>query len=228
MKLKLLTMALVAGAFATGCDDDEGSGPEGEARARIVHIAPEAGEVDLLLDGGIIEEDLPYGTATDYEDVAAGNRNVEVRPTGTATAVITGTVPLSDGESHTLLVLGTSADLQVDAVEDDLSAPTDGDAKVRVIHGAPSAGPVDIYLTAPGADLALETPDFTSVEFAEVLAYTEVDPGDYEVRVTPAGSLTPVIEQEVSLGSGDIRTAIAIESEGGGAPFGALLLDDTN
>ena len=229
MKLKLLPLLLAATAFATACgDDDDTTGPQGEARVRIVNIAPTAGDIDLLLDGNIIEEDIPYPFATAYEDVGAGNRNVEVRPTGTATSIIIGDVALSDGESHSLLVAGPGDDLRVDVLEDDLTAPTGGKAKVRLIHGAPSAGSVDIYVSAPGEALSASDRIVTGAAFGAFLDYIEVDPGDYEVRITPTGSLTPVIDEEISLSSGDIRTAIAVETAGGGAPFDALILDDTN
>ncbi len=228
MKLRLLAAMSAAVLLAAACgDDDDSTGPEGEARVRILHIAPELAEVDFLLDGNTIEEDVPYGTATAYEDVGAGDRNVEVRPTGTATAVITGSVALADGESHTLIVAGPASDLQVEVLPDDLEAPDGGFAKIRLIHGAPSAGAVDVYVTEPGADLVFETPDMSTAEFGEVLDYTQIEEGEYQVRVTPAGSLVPVIDETTSLGSGDIRTAVVIESPGGGAPYGAVVFDDT-
>ena len=229
MKLKLLVALSAAVVLAAGCgDDDDSTGPEGEARVRIVHIAPEVAEIDFLLDGNTIESDIPYGTATAYEDVGAGDRNVEVRPTGSATAVITGSVPLTDGADHTLLVGGPADELQVEVLEDELDAPAGGFAKIRLIHGAPTAGAVDVYLTEPGADLLEETPDISGAEFGAVLNYTQIPEGDYELRVTPAGSLVPVVDQAASLGSGDIRTAIVIEAPGGGAPYGTVVLDDTN
>jgi hypothetical protein len=227
--MKLLATLFATLALATACgDDDDSTGPQGEARIRIVHVAPELAEIDLLLDGNTIEEDIPYGTATAYEDVGAGDRNVEVRPTGTATAVITGSVPLTDGADHTLLVGGPGSDLQVDVLEDDLETPDGGFAKLRLIHAAPNAGAVDVYVTSPGADLALETPILSGAEFGDVLDYSEVEEGEYEIRVTAAGGLVPVIDETVSLGSGDIRTAIAVEAPGGGAPYAGLVIDDTN
>ena len=228
MKLKLLSTLLAVTTLAAACgDDDDGTGPEGEARVRIVNVAPALGEVDLLLDGNVIEEDISYLTGTEYEDVGAGSRNVQVRPTATTTAVIEGDVDLADGESHTIVVGGTS-ELRLDVLEDDIEAPDPGFAKLRLIHSAPGAGVVDVYVTEVGADLGFETPDQAGAEFGDVLGHTQLEEGDYQVRVTPAGSLTPVIDETLSLGSGDIRTAFAVETPGGGAPYDALVLDDTN
>jgi hypothetical protein len=229
MKLKLLTILLAATAFGTACgDDDDTTGPVGEANVRIVHIAPQVGDIDLLLDGNVIEEDIPYAFGTAYEEVGGGDRNVQVRVTGSTTAIIEGDVALNDGSSHTLVVAGPLDELEVGVLEDDLDPPSGGAAKLRLIHGAPGAGAVDIYVTQPDVPLEFENPDFEG-SFGDFLEdYTEVEEGDYQVRVTPAGSLTPVVDKPLTLGSGNIKTAIVVEAATGGAPYDVLVLEDTN
>jgi hypothetical protein len=114
-------------------------------------------------------------------------------------------------------------------LQDDNSAPAAGNVKVRAIHGAPSAPAVDIYITAPGADIQAETPALTGVEFGDVADYIEAPAGDYQVRVTPTGTKTVVIDSgTLTLASGQVRTAIAVDAAGGGAPFDLLLLPDLN
>ena len=59
--------------------------------------------------------------------------------------------------------------------------------------------------------------------------YLEVPAGDYQVRIAPAGTTDVVIDSGVlSLAAGQVRTAIAVEAVGGGAPFDLLLLSDLN
>ena len=48
---------------------------------------------------------------------------------------------------------------------DDLTDPAGGNIKVRLVHGAPNVGQVDIYVTAPGADINTATPALTAVPF---------------------------------------------------------------
>jgi len=101
--------------------------------------------------------------------------------------------------------------------------------KVRAIHGAPSAPAGDIYVTAPGADLSGETPALSGVEFGDVADYIEAPAGDYQVRVTLAGTRTVVIDSgPLTLASGQVRTAIAVDAAGGGGPFDLLVLADLN
>ena len=95
---------------------------------------------------------------------------------------------------------------------------------------APQVRPaVDIYVTAPGADLETALPVLTSVEFGDVADYLEVPAGDYQVRVTPAGTKVVALDSgTLTLESGQVRTVIAVDAPGGGAPFDLLVLADLN
>ena len=74
MKLKFLTLLLAAGALTAACsDDDDNTGPEGEARVRVVHAYPDAPDVDVLLDDAEVLDGVPYRSASDYLDVPAGD-----------------------------------------------------------------------------------------------------------------------------------------------------------
>jgi hypothetical protein len=88
---------------------------------------------------------------------------------------------------------------------------------------------VDIYVTAPGADLTTATPVLTGVAFGDVADYLEVPAGEYQVRITPAGTKTVAIDSgALTLESGQVRTAIAVDAPGGGAPFDLIVLADSN
>ncbi len=230
MKLKLLSLLLAATTLTAACsDDDDTSGPDGEARVRVVHASPDAPNVDVLLDDAEVLADVPYLAASDYLEVPAGEHNVKVNAAGTSTSVIDADVDLTDGTDYTVIASGLVASIAPIVLEDDNSAPGSGNARVRAIHGAPSAPAVDIYVTAPGADLEAETPALSAMEFGDVADYIEAPAGDYQVRVTPAGTKTVVIDSgTLSLASGQVRTAIAVDATGGGAPFSLLLLEDLN
>jgi hypothetical protein len=228
MKLKLLSLLFAASALTAACSDDN-TGPTAEARVRVVHASPDAPEVDVLVDDAEVLGDVPYLTASDYLGVPAGGRNVKVNAAGSTTTVIDADVSLVDGTDYTVIASGLLAAIEPIVLEDDNSAPAAGNVKVRAIHGAPSAPAVDIYVTAPGADLAAETPALSNVEFGVVADYIEAPAGDYQVRVTPTGTKTVVIDSGVlTLASGQVRTAIAVDATGGGAPFDLLLLEDLN
>jgi hypothetical protein len=230
MKLKLLTLLLAASALTAACDDDDnGTGPEGEARIRVVHASPDAPPVDVLLDDAEVLSDVPYLAASGYLETSAGDHNLKVNAAGTTTTVIDADATLADGTDYTVIASGLVAAIEPIVLEDDNSAPAAGNVRVRAIHGAPSAPAVDVYVTAPGADLNAATPVLTNVAFGDVAEYLEVPAGDYQVRVTPAGTKTVAIDSgTLTLASGQVRTAIAVDAPGGGAPFDFLVLADLN
>ena len=230
MKLKLLTLLLAASALTAACsDDDNDTGPEGQARVRVVHASPDAPAVDVLVDDAAALSNVDYLTASDYVELADGAHNVKVNAAGTSTTVIDADVDLADGTDYTVIASGLLETIQPIVLEDDNSTPAAGTARVRAIHGAPSAPAVDVYVTAPGADLEAASPALSNVAFGDVADYLEVPAGDYQVRVTPAGTKTAVIDSgALTLTSGQVRTAIAVDAPGGGAPFDLLILDDLN
>ena len=229
MKLKFLTLLLAATAMTAACDDDDNTGPEGEARVRVVHASPDAPDVDVLVDDSPVLTDVPYLATSDYLEVAPGSRNLKVNAAGTATSVIDADVNLVDGTDYTVIASGLAAEIEPLVLEDDSSEPAEGLARVRAIHGAASAPAVDIYVTAPDADLTAETPALTNIVLGDVADYIEAPAGDYQVRVTTTGTKTVVIDSgTLTLESGQVRTAIAVDAPGGGAPFDLLILEDLN
>jgi hypothetical protein len=229
MKLKLLTLLFAATTLTTACSDDDNTGPDGEARVRVVHASPDAPDVDVLVDDAEVVGDVSYLTASDYLEVPAGDHNLKVNAAGTTTTVIDEDVSLVDGTDYTVIASGLLAAIEPIVLEDDNSPPAAGTARIRAIHGAPSAPAVDVYVTAPDVDLEAELPTLGNVEFGDVADYIEAPVGDYQVRVTPAGTKTVVIDSgTLTLESGQVRTAIAVDSPDGGPPFGLLVLEDLN
>ena len=111
---------------------------------------------------------------------------------------------------------------------DDNAPSAEGNAKVRVIHFA-SAPTVDIYLTAPDADLEAEPPTLVALRNFDASDYLEASTGDYQIRVTSVGSKTVLIDGGTqALGPGEVRTVVVVDAEGGGEPFSLLVLEDAN
>lgn len=224
-----LALALLLPLAATACSDDGATEPVTTAQLRVVHASPDAPNVDVLVDGAVALTNVPYRTASPYLDVPAGERNLRVRPTGTTTVVIDADADLAAGRAYTVLATGRVAALAPLVLQDDPTAPAAGNVRLRLVHAAPSAGDVDIYVTAPAAELAAATPTLRNVPFRAASAYLEVPAGTYRVRIVPAGTKTVAIDvNDVALAAGQVRTAVAVDAVGGGTPLGAILLADRN
>lgn len=204
------------------------------ARVRIVHASPDAPAVDIYVNGGKVLENLPFREYSEYLSLPTGTYNVEIKVAGTNTLVKQISVPVQAGKDYTAIAVGYAGSgrtpgFDVMLLEDDNSAPADGRIKLRVAHTAPGAPAVDVYVTTPFETLEGKQPVLTNVPFKAASGYLTVPIGMYQARVVVAGTKTIAIDSHrlVTWG-GMIRTIIAVDSAGGGAPFDLILLPDRN
>ena len=227
----ILALTLLATAALAACDDDddEVTGPGTSAQVRVVHASPDAPNVDVLVDNAAALTNVAYKASSSYLEVQSGSRNLKVRATGTSTTVIDQNATLSQGAFYTVIATGRVASISPLVLTDDQTGPAPGNVRLRLVHAAPAAAAVDIYVTAPTVDIATATPTLTSVAFRATSNYLDVPAGTYRVRITPAGSKTVALDvNNVALTAGQVRTAVAVDAPGGGAPLGAILLADKN
>ena len=204
-----------------------GCGSSGSAQLRALHASPDAPNVDISVNGTSVAKDVPYETATSYLKIKDGKTQIQVFPTGTTTAVLDYTFTATNKSYYTFLAANKVASIQSLFFTDNNSTPPAGDFNLRLIHGAPSAGNVDIYITAPGA--ALGTPTLSNVAFAASSGYLSEPAGSYEVRITPTGTQTVVIDTgSLTFAAGQVRTAVALDPVNETGPFQAVVLDDLN
>ena len=199
------------------------------ASLRVVHDSPDAPSVDIVVNGNFdapLVEDLAYPVATPYVDVPTDDYNVKVAAANTQTVVIDANLSLAAGKVYTVMAVNFLASIEPLVFEDNTRRVAT-EAKVRLIHGSPSAGNVDIYVTAPDADITAAEPAFEAVPFKAETGFVSLTPGNYRLRITPAGTKTVAIDSgTLSLAGGGIYTAVARDAEGGGAPLGAIVMDD--
>jgi hypothetical protein len=199
---------------------------------RVIHASPDAPSVDVIVNDDFANpllSDVPYPVFSDYIAVPAGTYNVKVTPAGNpGVIVIDADLDIEAGTQYSAYASSVLASIAPYVLVDDNRAVAT-EAKVRIVHLAPSAGLVDIYVTAPGADITTANPAFAGVDFAAETGYVSLAGGSYDVTVTAAGTKTVAIgPATVTLSDGSVYTAAARDASGGGAPFGLILLDDFN
>lgn len=229
---RLLFLAL--GAFtllSVGCGSDgdgvQSSGAIVEtAQVRVVHASPDAPAVDVLVDDQVALSGVPYKGVSGYLTVDAENDpNFKVNAAGTTTTVIDATPDLATGSQYTLLAVGELAAIEPLLLLDDTTEPAAGFLKVRVLHAAPTAPAVDVYVTAPGDDIDASAPTLIGVPFKAFSDYLEIPAGDYRVRVTLTGDKTAIYDSgAVALGADVTYTIAAVTAESGLSPISLLVL----
>src|ERR671917_1050177 len=112
----------------------------GEAQVRVAHLAPDAPNVDVYVDGEPVLTDVAYTTISGYLPLPAGAQQVTVYAAGdTSSPVIDVPVEVAAGGAYTIAAVGLVADssLTAQVYEDDLRAPPAGPANAGVVHRPP-------------------------------------------------------------------------------------------
>ena len=205
--------------FATGFVEDgsleavvavDAQGQPGPAEVRVAHLSPDAPNVDVAIDGEQVLSDVPFQAVSDYLEVPAGERRVQVTPAGASEpVVIDATVELAAGGSFTVAATGLldEDDLQPLVLQDDRQT-RDGQAQVRFVHASPDAPAVDVGVV-DGPTL------FSDVSFRGSSGYVAVDPATVDLEVRPAGSMDAVLTvPDVTLSADTNLTIFAIGQVG--------------
>ena len=177
---------------------------------------------------------MAYKGNTSYLGLAAAAYDFVVTPTGSATPEVINAsdVSLKAGARYSLFAVGQLLTPSGATIEPLLLTDTGRsvatEAQLRVLHAAPTAPAVDIYLTA-GSDITGASPALTAVPFKASSEYLAIAAGDYYVTITATGDKTPVIGPlPVTLANGQVLTAAALSDSVGGVEPELLILDDTS
>lgn len=199
------------------------------AVARIYHVSPDAPTVDIVVNDNFsapLVEDLAFGDPAAVASVPGDSYNIKVSAMDGAVIAIDADLTLDAGEAYDILAIDNLAAIRPLVLNDDPREVATY-AKVRIVHGSPSAGNVDIYVTAPGTDINNIDPTLTDVPFEANTGYLALDAGDYEVTVTANGSKMAAIGPvPLNLAGSDVLTITAIDAAGGGTPLNILLNND--
>jgi hypothetical protein len=222
MRLRLLAAGLAA-LVLQGCGSDSAApGPGDQALLRFASASPDAGALDLLVNGKTIARGVGSTKASRPAEVDAGQTTGEVRASRTATVLAAVPLMLEAGRSYTLLVAGPlqslTAMVSVDTGSSEPPPPPPGGepsdsgnpppptvdyARFRIVHAAPHAPPLDPYLQPSNAPLDT-MPAFLPFEYGSLALIGDLirPAGSYTVAFTEAGT------RRVVLDSGDIPAAV--------------------
>lgn len=222
-KKLLLTSILATSVLLAGCSDDDDNPATEYSYVRVLHAVPSAPNVDVVVDGSTVAENVAYQQGSDYLRVTPGTREIELIPTGSDSVALSEELTLAANSYYSVLVQnGEGLALNV---LDDTSRVKNGTTDVTVVHAAGGVGNVDIYVTAPDVDLPEEAA-LGAVPFGDDDTLPNVATGNYQVRVTGADSRDVVYDSGALAISRDLY-AVAVDSVAGASPATLLIWTNT-
>jgi hypothetical protein len=193
----------------------------GHARVRTINFSPDAGAIDLVETGGDEWFDnVALGAASDYRDTQPGTYSVDLRGDQDRVLKTVSDLTFDETRVYDIVVFGQVADnsLTVQNLVTTVSPPCSevlkiegqgSDSCIRLVHAAPDAPPVDVYLNEAqvtknlaygaateyvavpsGGGRAVQiVPTGAPKEQAVISTNLDFDPGQaYEMLVTGSGN----------------------------------------
>ena len=245
----LAAVAMAAAACGTKDAPDplQPSGPVGRVRFVNLVTDPSRNPVNALLEGLPFGVNLAYAASTPaslpapstafYSAVLAGDRTIVLKKTAdTTVTVATLGVNIAANNDYTVYATGGTGGSAVTAFStaDANTPPAAGQARIRVTNMSPAAGAVDVFITAPNADLAAATPVATGLANRSVFAGVTLAPGTYRIRTVPAGTapaaraaaVNSTLADDLVVAAGSGRTIVIADAAAGGTPLRSFALRD--
>jgi Domain of unknown function (DUF4397) len=194
---------------------------EGMTVLRLAQLTPDLPDVELVVASvadprkNMISATLHYGEVSGYREVEPGDYLVTMRPAGsTEPPAVSRTVSVQPGTAYTVASVRhekTPDDLGV--FVDDLTPPTPGQARTRLINAAPTAPQLDVRDDAGPVALGLSA--------GQASPYQEVAPGTVRLVVGPPGQ--PGAELPVTIAPNQVVSVVLTAGDGG--PRATVVVD---
>ncbi|MEZ9140626.1 MULTISPECIES: DUF4397 domain-containing protein [unclassified Shewanella] len=235
----------------TACsDDDDDTVTDAEvetpvvtyAEVRVIHAGSDAPMVNVTADGAALLSDVDYAMSSGLLEVPTATYAINVDAIladGSTLTVLEAELATAEDMEYTAVALGNVSDetLMLKLIANEESAIDSGNARVQVLHATPAVGLVDIYVTAPMADISMMEPTL-SANYMDNSDQLTVPTADYQIRITASGDKNVVFDSgTVNLADGMDYLISAIPNEWSGnspvallvaLPEGQVLLNDVS
>jgi hypothetical protein len=180
---------------------------------RLAHLSPDTPKVDVWVTsfrGSRFSKVFPavgYGALSEYQRLAPGTYTVAMRSPGAAKdsqPLLRTNVTVKGGQAYTVAGIGRNADIELRVLSDDLSSPSKGRARMRVVQ-ASSVAPVVSVSTSEGDVIA------ENARFPSTTPYAEVPARRWTLEAEPQGSAAAPATTTVAVNAGAIYTVLVLD-----------------
>lgn len=212
MKRVTLQLGLAGCALAalgvSGCRNGEHDG--GTAYVRLINAVPDAGGLDVSVDGKRVWKRSAFRSSTGYQTVSSGTYPVTLDADGLGTTLLTQSLAFEKGKNYTLLALGQAegkSRTKVQVLPEEKPVPlAAGKASVRLVNASPGTA----------LDLVINTiVGMKSVAYGRRSEPLVLSGGEYDLQLAAAGTAQMLVEPvHLTLTPGRRYTLIAMGQAG--------------
>ena len=226
MRMFRLSLAALcmASLVLTGCS--KGGSSNGNAQLRILNAFSEAAALNVSVASTPAATGLPFQGLTQYTSVSSGTPLITVGVTGATTTLINTMYNVGSGTNYTYVIYGPLTGVGAILGNDAFNDPGNGFFALRVLNAAPGSSAVDVYLTAPGADLASSAPSLTNISYGVTTVFSPIAIGtSFEIRVTTTGTKDILFDSTPKTFAEHSATDLVVFSKGSGKLVNVALLN---
>ncbi|MEK3853526.1 DUF4397 domain-containing protein [Cytobacillus sp. FSL H8-0458] len=157
-----------------------------QARVRMFHGSPNAGPIDIYINGTRILKDFSYKEASGYAALPAGSHQIDIYPAGSmVSTLLSRKITAAADNIYTIAAAGNAANLKLVILEIQPEVPA-GETKVRFAH---------LSHEAPAVDIAVKNRDvvFPNIAFRQASKYMALTPMTVDLEARVAGTPNEVL-----------------------------------
>lgn len=205
-KISTLFKILLAGIFLTStivaCSDkDDNIIIIPKSTVSVTQASYDVEALDLFVNKEKTKANFEFTHTLNYVDLLAGKNSITIKEAGKADTLLTSEIDFKEGKTYSIFIANTIEDIEYVLIEDNLTAPKEGEAKVRFVNMSPESTNLDILVKDEDANL------FENAEFKKASSFKELTPGTYTFEIKQADSEDVLFSlEDVKIEKGKIYT----------------------
>jgi len=220
--IKIIFALFALTLFLSACKKDWGDyDPITVAGIGFVHASPGTGALDFIVDNQKANnKDFTYTNDLGYFGAYPGTRLFGITKKDSAKYITHTNVTLQSGVFYSAFVIDVLPSPNILVVQDDLTAPETGKAKIRFINLSPDAPALDLAVEGTSAALV------TGKAYKEASAFISIDPSaSYNFQIKESNNITATLPA-TKIEAGKIYTlwAKGLKSKTDSTKFGLSIL----
>lgn len=173
---------------------------------RVLHALPGGGDVDVFINGELLQENLSYKNMSRYLPIGPGNNSIEVFPAGQRIEPLVETeVDLPESATITLAIIGEAANAEILPILQPFADIGSGEVRIRFANLSPDSPELDLFLN--------DNKVISEVGYKQVTDYNSITPDTYSVQLRPSDNNDIVVARRNLLfrgGTGYIVYAVGL------------------